>query len=264
MSRGFFVVSPAPSLPANVPSLAPCDHSLMLAVEDEDRFLCLWKDCEIPPTSTNPFDLFTHLQSHVDSPTSCNWASCSHSPLTMSHLLTHVPAPIDTPSRAPEHITTHPSMPEHLLGSSRITTFPPAPLGPSHKLHFERTITQTDPVRHTPSGTTFLAALIIRNLAKCLRIEVQSSLPLSEEGREEKKRHLMEERFGLPIPESVLREEEEEERAVRGDAKGDDGLDEKQRERARRAFEVLEGRLGEVIQDNMSGLGQYLVDALGW
>ena len=74
----------------------------------------------------------------------------------------------------------------------------------------------------------------------------------------------MEERFGLPIPESVLREEEEEERAVRGDAKGDDGLDEKRRERARRAFEVLEGRLSEVIQDNMSGLGQYLVDALGW
>ena len=44
----------------------------------------------------------------------------------------------------------------------------------------------------------------------------------------------------------------------------DEGLDRAQRERAKRTFEVLESRVGEVVDGNAVGLGQYLVDALGW
>ncbi|ORX39617.1 hypothetical protein BD324DRAFT_576411 [Kockovaella imperatae] len=242
--------------------------------EDEDRYLCLWKDCDAPPNATTTSDLLTHIQTnHISAtspPTACCWSTCTHSPFSLSHLLTHLPSSStdSAPPRMPETITVPQSMPEHLYNYSRITAFPPPPLGPSHKLHFERVITHTDPQRHTPTGTTFLAALVIRNLAKCLRTEIQSSLPMTDQGLAERKKHLMEERFGLPIPETVLREEEEEERAARGGGAerigNDMGLNQRQRERARLAFGAVEERLGDVIQENMSGLGQYLVDALGW
>jgi len=108
--------------------------------------------------------------------------------------------------------------------------------------------------------------LIIRNLARTLRSEINTSLPpdhgLSIEAKREKRRHLQEERFGLPIPDSVLKEEEEEEKESRGDQEG--GLTAVQRERARGAFQSVEGRVVDAVERNMSGIGQYLGDAFGW
>ena len=80
--------------------------------------------------------------------------------------------------------------------------------------------------------------------------------------KEEKRRHLQEERFGLPIPDNVLREEEEEEKASGGATEG--GLTEIEKGRARAAFESVEKRVVEVVERNMSGIGQYLGDAFGW
>ena len=80
--------------------------------------------------------------------------------------------------------------------------------------------------------------------------------------KEEKKRHLEEERFGLPIPASVLKEEEEEDNESGGDKEG--GLSNAERERARIAFARVEDRVVEVVERNMSGVGQYLGDAFGW
>lgn len=75
----------------------------------------------------------------------------------------------------------------------------------------------------------------------------------------------MEERFGLPIPDTVLKEEEEEEKAAGGTA-GDEELNmtRVERGRARRAFESVEERIVAVIEGNMAGLGQYLGEAFGF
>ncbi len=107
---------------------------------------------------------------------------------------------------------------------------------------------------------------MIRNLARSLRSETITSLPadhgLSSEAKQEKKRLLQEERFGLPVPDSVLKEEEEEEKENSADREG--GLTALEGERARGAFESVEGRVVEVVERNMSGVGQYLGDAFGW
>jgi hypothetical protein len=61
--------------------------------------------------------------------------------------------------------------------------------------------------------------LIIRNLARALRAEDAEGAG-GEGGREEKeikRRKVMEGRFGLPVPESVLREENEEEEGREGE-----------------------------------------------
>lgn len=77
-----------------------------------------------------------------------------------------------------------------------------------------------------------------------------------------KKKHLVEERYGLPIPESVLREEEEEERNLSKDE--EEGLTKEQRERAVEGFRRVEGRVLGVMEDNMVGLGAFLSLAVGW
>lgn len=72
----------------------------------------------------------------------------------------------------------------------------------------------------------------------------------------------MEERFGLPIPDSVVREEEEEDKAaLKEDEERMTGLE---RDRARVAFEGVEERLLGVVERNVSGLAVYLGDAFGW
>jgi len=60
----------------------------------------------------------------------------------------------------------------------------------------------------------------------------------------------------------VLKEEEEEEKENSADREG--GLTALEGERARGAFESVEGRVVEVVERNMSGVGQYLGDAFGW
>lgn len=115
-------------------------------------------------------------------------------------------------------------------------------------------------------GVAFLAALLIRNLAKTLKGEIATVRPVVVEMDEADKKKLRDQKFGLPIPDIVLQEEEEEERAAQGQEMdmGEERLSDEERERARLAFESCEERLGEILADNLSGLGQYLGEAWGW
>lgn len=114
-----------------------------------------------------------------------------------------------------------------------------------------------------PTGAAFLAALTIRGLARNLRSEMESAHPgevgLTDAQRKEKKKHLAEERFGLPIPANVLREEEEEEDEARGITES--SLPDADQDRARDAFRAVEERILEVVSTNFAGLGGYLGDA---
>ena len=236
--------------------------------DGEERFSCLWRDC---PTTNERFSDTAQLLAHVQSthltptPVQCHWGICRHTPFTLSHLLTHLPLVKQPP--IPEMITVHPGLSETSLNQPRITSRPIAPLPISFKLSFSGQKTALDDNRH-PTGTAFLVALLIRNLSRALRNEIASSDTAPgemEQGqKEEKKKHLLEERFGLPIPESVLREEEEEEKEARGGREVDEGMNGQERERARMAFMVVETRVLEVMEKNMGGLGQYLGEAVGW
>ncbi|KAK8870034.1 hypothetical protein IAR55_000604 [Kwoniella newhampshirensis] len=237
--------------------------------DDEDRFACLWRGCQHPSGCKNPDQVLSHIQStHLPSthqPLSCQWARCNHTPFTLSHLLTHLP--LLHPAPVPELVMSHPSVTEISLSQPLITDRPPPPLPESARLY---TLGQTTPLDHrqNPTGVPFLAALTIRNLARVLRTEINLAMP--DDGREkaeEKKKHLLEERFGLPIPDNVLKEEEEEENAARGAGYADQdpgALGEKERERAREGFLSVEERLGEIVERNMSGLGLYLSEGFGW
>ncbi|WVQ98579.1 hypothetical protein IAU59_005707 [Kwoniella sp. CBS 9459] len=236
--------------------------------DDEERFLCQWKDCPHRSGSTNAVQLLNHVQStHLSGPTSpirCSWANCSHTPFTLSHLLTHFPG--SQPISVPEIVSSHPSVADWTL-SQPVITQRPAPLLPAgYKLKLAGQATTVD-MRRNPAGASFLAALIIRNLARILRNEINLATVDLEQEQEDKKKHLLEERFGLPIPDNILKEEEEEERATTGGAvrKDDDGgLSQEERERAVDAFKDHEPRMLEVIEKNVSGLGQYLSEAVGW
>lgn len=197
-------------------------------------------------------------------PQTCCWASCS-ARFNYNHLLTHIPTSTTSIS-IPETITLHPSVPDYLASSPRPTALPPAPLPRSVKLSFTGQITPSDP-RRQPTGAPFLTALILRNLAKALRTEIALKTPVGEPGANggsigDKKKHLLEERYGLPIPEYVLKEEEEEERNL-VDA-SEEGLTDGERERAVGAFESVEERILEVMEKNMAGLGSFLSTSVGW
>ncbi|OCF35342.1 hypothetical protein I317_07197 [Kwoniella heveanensis CBS 569] len=235
--------------------------------DDEERFLCQWKGCPHRSGSSNSTQLFNHVQlTHLSGPTppiQCSWGNCTHMPFTLSHLLTHLPG--SKPVPVPEVVSAHPSVPDWTL-SRPIITHRPAPLLPAgYKLKITGQATSVD-MRRNPAGASFLAALIIRNLARILRNEINLASVDLEQEKEDKKKHLLEERFGLPIPDNILKEEEEEERATGGAAHKEDdgGLGKEERERAIDAFRDNEIRLLEVIETNMSGLGQYLSEAVGW
>lgn len=150
--------------------------------------------------------------------------------------------------------------------SSHITSRPLPPLSRAYKLHFTGSVTPIDTRRH-PIGVAYLTSLLLRNLARTLRSDLTSATPpdagLTVEAKAERKRHLQAERFGLPIPDNVLREEEEEEKATGGvDVVG--GMTRDERERARLAFDAVEERVLEVVEGNMSGLSQYLAECFGF
>ncbi|EIW70248.1 hypothetical protein TREMEDRAFT_38872 [Tremella mesenterica DSM 1558] len=227
--------------------------------DEEDRFSCLWRSCPRLVHPTNPTQLFEHLISHLPSSstsTSCEWATCSYSPCTISHLTTHLPIPSST--LIPEYLSIHPSDSNLTLASSKITDRPIPPPPKTHRLIFTAQVTPIDS-RRLPTGVAFLTSLIIRNLARALRSDMLAASP---DVQEEKRKHLQEERFGLPMPEFVAKLEEEEEAAEKREE--DEMLNEKQRERAKRGFELVEGKIGDVIMGNMVGLGQYLSEAWGW
>ena len=121
---------------------------------------------------------------------------------------------------------------------------------------------------NNPTGPSFLAALILRNLSRALRSEIVLDGPEDQADAEamevkgQKKKALVEERYGLPIPESVLREEEEEERNLM--VHDEEGLTRDQRERAVEGFRRVEGVILGVMESNMVGLGGYLSLAVGW
>jgi chromatin structure-remodeling complex subunit RSC9 len=107
----------------------------------------------------------------------------------------------------------------------------------------------------------------LRNIARTLRSDLSTAFPeagLTQEAKAERKRHLQEERFGLPIPDTVLKEEEEEEKEVGSVGEAISGVSQKELERARFAFESVEERVLEVVEGNMSGLSQFLGECYGF
>lgn len=186
--------------------------------------------------------------------------------MTLSHLCTHLP--LTNPIPVAEQVTIHPSSTLSDDPFHNITSRPAPPLSRHYKLGFTGSITPTD-ARHHPIGVTYLISLLLRNIARTLRSDLTSALPadagLTQEAKAERKKHLQQERFGLPIPDNVLREEEEEEKEA-GSAPGQSvaGINGDELERARLAFESIEPRILEVIEGNMSGLSQYLGECAGF
>ncbi|WRT66848.1 uncharacterized protein IL334_003811 [Kwoniella shivajii] len=251
--------------------------------DDQERFSCLWKDCNSRHGSINSSSLLSHLQSHhlssTTQPLQCQWATCTHTPFTLSHLLTHLPLVQAVPVL--EVVTVYPTTPEYALSQSIITNRSVPPLAKPFKLHCVAQTTPIDSKRH-PVGVAFLTSLILRNLSRTLRTELSLLNVDNDDGengndntegknKRDKKKNLLEERFGLPIPDNVLKEEEEEEEANnnanaagRREKELNEQLAKKEMERAKFAFISVQDRLEEVTEKNMSGLATYLGDSLGW
>lgn len=285
----------------------------LTCVDEDDRYICLWRGCEGHPKHSDTASLLKHVQEkHLSTPNpnynaysqpnfspfpspvqpdgpalipfcpdNCSWGKCSQRPFTLSHLLTHLPMPNSKP--VPEIVNLHPSTPNDILSQDIITTraVPPLSYAPgnassstssgasqmANKLVFRGNLTSIDS-NGRPVGCSFLAALLIRNTAKVLKSEISRYAEdlEQEEDLARRRKKGEEERYGLPIPASVLKEEEEEEAAARRVSRQSEDVDltRKQVERAREAFESVEVKIGEVVSDNMGGLGQYLSEAFGW
>ncbi|WWC85197.1 uncharacterized protein L201_000056 [Kwoniella dendrophila CBS 6074] len=245
--------------------------------DDQDRFACLWRDCPTPFSPTNPTSLLSHIQSnHLrETHLECQWGNCQYRPFTLSHLLTHLPLVDNGNIHIPEVITSDPWTSSHeaemKLQSKIITNRIIPNLAKPFKLNFLGSITPIDSINKHPIGTSFLTSLILRNLSKSLKHELNLiNVDLLKEKESEKKKHLLEERFGLPIPDSVLKEEkkEEEESLINlsnGQEEPEDvKLIKEQLENAKNAFINIQDKLQVVAENNISGLAIYLGDALGW
>ncbi|WVQ78240.1 hypothetical protein IAT38_000323 [Cryptococcus sp. DSM 104549] len=235
--------------------------------DEQERFTCLWEGCQHPTGPSNPSELLTHIQlAHLHYPTACCWARCSNLTCTTAHILTHLPLAQPTTS-VPERVLSHPSVHESSITQPIITTRPAPPLPSGMKLNFVARFTPID-ARGRPRGVALLAALALRNLARTLRGEIALAAPQAEttEEKAEKKKHLLEERYGLPIPDSVLKEEEEEEEAAKEyqGAKEEGAMGDRERERAKEAFEGVEMKIAEIVGDSIVGLGQFLGGTYGW
>lgn len=242
---------------------------MLIPLVELDRFQCQWRGCAQRLGAKNPGELLEHVQkAHLGStPVSCNWGSCTHSSFTTAHILTHLPLAVAP--QVPTTLSMYADQPADILTRAEQTRRPAPLLSAEHPLRFVAKMTRQDAARQ-PTGAAFLAALAVRGLARNLRAEIEAARPgemgLSDAQRREKKKHLAEERFGLPIPASVLREEEEEEDEARGPggASADSDLSEDELERACTAFRAVEDRILEVVNTNFAGLGRYLGDAFGW
>ncbi|WWC61450.1 uncharacterized protein I303_104034 [Kwoniella dejecticola CBS 10117] len=244
--------------------------------DDQERFTCLWQNCPSPHSPTDPKSLLAHIQAtHLTTsqpPLRCQWADCTQMPFTLSHLLTHLPSSHPTP--VPEVITSHPSTPDVQISQSSVTSRLVPPLARPFKLHFAATTTPTESTQgqgRIPVGTALLTCLILRNLAKTLKAELNLlDVDLIREKESQKKKNALEERFGLPIPENVLKEEEKEEQdelndKLRNQFNQQDEIQNRERlNKARNAFVSAQERLREVVEQNISGLAGYLGESLGW
>lgn len=230
-----------------------------------ERFNCIWRECSGPVGATNPAQLLEHVrEKHLASmPSSCAWGSCKQSPFTLPHLLTHLP--LEDPVQVPKSVAVSAATPGNVLWTPHVTNRKVPPLPLSQSCRYVGQVTPTDDHRN-PMGVAFLSALILRGLARNLRAELAIAKPddgeLSAEQKKQKKKHLAEERFGLPIPQSVLQEEEEEEKK---DMEADmELMSEEDLNRARRAFRDCEDKILEVASNNESGLALYLGESFGW
>jgi chromatin structure-remodeling complex subunit RSC9 len=129
---------------------------------------------------------------------------------------------------------------------------------------------------------------LLRNLARSLRNELDAAaerdaifngdadVGMNVDDAAEEARKLAEARYGLPIPDSVLQEDEtaaiEALRvSIRGPGKDAQGaeaeimnMSDEQRQRAKSAFMAIEEKIGEVVMNNRGGIGQYLGECWGW
>lgn len=239
--------------------------------DDDERFTCYWHACTQRHSATNSVQLLEHIRNYhlqTFSAPQCQWGSCDHNLCTYSHLLTHIPlgqppSSISIPDAVSCHIADHSSS----VLQRKITNRTVPPLS-NVRLAIQGTFTPVD-ARRQPTGAALLAALLIRNLARTLRAEISLAVPESSHAQTQetadeaqaRKKHLLEERYGLPIPDSVLKEEEEEQANVQQGQELD--MSEEERERAKKAFENVEERIMKVMLENVSGITQYLGDALG-
>ena len=236
-------------------------------VDDNQRYRCQWVDCPNPDAHGDAVRLLDHVREVHVIPTAnvCEWNACHHVPSTLSHVCTHLPLSISTP--VADQVTIHPSSTLSDDPFHNILQRPPPPLSRHYKLNFTASITATDS-RHHPIGVTYLTSLLLRNIARTLRSDLSSALPadagLTQEAKAERKKHLQADRFGLPIPDAVLREEEEEEKEAGSTGEVVAGISSSELERAKLAFESMESRILEVIEGNMSGLSQYLGECAGF
>lgn len=241
--------------------------AVLTRADENQRFSCHWNECSNAHDHSNAVQLLDHVRSaHLPESTICAWGTCQQAPLTLSHLLTHLP--LTNSSYIPEQVTIHPSVTLADDPFANILRQPPPPLSRHYKLHFTGSMTATDARRH-PIGVAYLTSLLLRNVARTLRSDLTSALPdaaLSAEDKAERRKHLQQERFGLPIPDTVLKEEEEEEEKLMAGGKEliPGQMTKEEMERAREAFETVEERVLEVIEVNMSGLNHYLGECFGF
>ncbi|ODO11425.1 hypothetical protein I350_00205 [Cryptococcus amylolentus CBS 6273] len=235
--------------------------------DDSERFGCFWRDCAHREGATNPAQLIEHIQSFHVPPstyTPCQWGSCTHAPCTLSHFLTHIPLgkPI---AQVPDYLSCYAGTSPDWFSRQVVTARLPPPT--ISRMSFAGKKTATDANRR-PVGTPLLAALTVRNLARTLRTEITLALPEdvpTEDEVQAKKKHLLEERYGLPIPESVIKEEEkEQEEANQGAAGKEMNMSDEERERAKAAFESIEEKVERIMEENVGNIGHYLGDAFGW
>ena len=263
-------------------------------IADADRNGCRWEGCQArgPYPSLQP--LIEHVRSHLivspnnpTPPTRCHWKGCSSPNGTLSHMLTHLPLPrLPGQPIAPLTILSNLRGSETWIPTASVTRRSAPRLPPAYKIRFEDSYTPVDEHSRSPRGAPFLAALLLRNLARSLRNELDAAAErdailngddtdMDNAEAAAEKRKLADARYGLPIPDSVLQEQEDAAmEAIRVSLRGDGaqaegggevmGMTDEARARARGAFLVVEDKVGEVVMCNRGGLGAYLGDCWGW
>jgi chromatin structure-remodeling complex subunit RSC9 len=180
-------------------------------------YLCRWEGCDSPSGYLSPEALYQHLkEKHVtpitstaDEPIPCRWSACRFKHATFSHMATHIPPPLD-PTKEPtiRRLITHPASSADSINSPFVTYRQPPTLPPDHRLRYSGLLSPLDS-HGQPASDAFYAALVLRNLAKSLREDIERNEDGQgdlENGRQARKRRKMEQEgaFGLPAPPGLL------------------------------------------------------------
>jgi hypothetical protein len=186
-----------------------------------------------------------------------------------SHFLTHVPAALG-PTREPgiRRLLNHPESSADSVQSTFVTYRPPPLLPRDYSLHYTGILSPVDN-KGQPASDAFYASLVLRNLGKALRMDLERAENEQEDadpesGRRARKRRKMEREgaFGLPAPPGLLDAD-----LVSSDLTGGSGgicLDDDERTRARDAFSgIVEKTVLEVL--GMEGaIAGRLLDCIGF